>query len=227
MFSVIPSFFLNSFLDLFIFPPFLSFLFLLYQSASEYFFICCFSLPLLGVFCCCYIQNVFQCFLLSVLHLLCILPFRLGLLSIFLHPLCLALGLLSFFLSSLFLDRFLSSSFSPRMVFLSSFISFFLHFLMHPYARATDLRAFGCSLCDKAFKQKQHLDRHLQCHSGELPAVVHTLKPVYGSHPITRSTHQPSCGKGQRPFFIFHILVFLEILIACLERSCHPFEYSL
>ena len=223
----------------FIFRPFhFSSILVLFISSisvclSEYFFICCFFLPHLGVFCCCcYIQNVFQCFLLSVLHLLCILPFRLGLLSFFLHPLCLALGLLSFFLSSLsswivFFSFILSSSFSLRMVFLSPFISFFLHFLMHPYARATDLRAFGCSLCDKAFKQKQHLDRHLQCHSGELPAVVHTLKPVYGSHPITRSTHQPPCGKGQRPFFIFRILVFLEILIACLERSCHPFEYSL
>ena len=134
MFSVIPSFFLNSFLDLFIFPPFLSFLFLLYQSASEYFFICCFSLPLLGVFCCCYIQNVFQCFLLSVLHLLCILPFRLGLLSIFLHPLCLALGLLSFFLSSLFLDRFLLHSFF--ILFSADGVSLFFHFFLSsfPYA---------------------------------------------------------------------------------------------
>ena len=73
-----------------------------------------------------------------------------------------------------------------------SFLSFFLSsFLMHPYARATDLRAFGCSLCDKAFKQKQHLDRHLQCHSGELPAVVHFFKPVSGSHPFLQNKTQP------------------------------------
>lgn len=30
-----------------------------------------------------------------------------------------------------------------------------------------DVKPFGCHLCDKAFKQKQHLDRHLTSHSGE------------------------------------------------------------
>jgi len=65
------------------------------------------------------------------------------------------------------------------------------HYITTPH-HSTDLKPFACSLCEKAFKQKQHLDRHLQCHSGELH-MLHTVKPVYGGHP--KSTGPFPCGK--------------------------------
>ena len=65
---------------------------------------------------------------------------------------------------------------SPLLVSMHS-----LNATSYPH-RSTDLKPFACSLCEKAFKQKQHLDRHLQCHSGELH-TLHTVKPVHGGHP--------------------------------------------
>jgi uncharacterized Zn-finger protein len=41
----------------------------------------------------------------------------------------------------------------------------------HTWRATTDVRMYPCSLCNKAFKMKQHLERHLTIHSGEAAHV--------------------------------------------------------